>query len=181
MILAAPLLLVGGVTLAGPAPGTGGRESPDADRDIDTVSVSKAQKRIESGMALLGERLRAAKEANDAPLAGCLEDKVVRGRDIMNTATAELLVLRDKSASSQAKTFAAEKLKAAADRMDDLIENAEACLGTDGLEEEDNVTRNELDRDKAIPIEDPTSPPTKPAIPPAIDPLQPPTVASPTI
>ena len=176
-----PLLLGGGLSLAAPAP-----DAPESsaeagtDKTYDRGAVSKAQSRLEGSMAQLGKMAQAAKSDGDAQLAGCLEDKVTRGQDIMSTATPELMVLRDSTASAQAKSFAAEKLQAAANAMDGVMASAKGCSGEQDLENEDDVTRNELDKTDGIPIQDPTIAPTEPDIPPAVDQAQPPTVASPS-
>lgn len=182
MVAALPALFVGGLSFAAPAPEapSASSESDGTDKTYDRAAVSKAQARLEGSMAKLGEMAQAAKNEGDATLAGCLEDKVTRGKDIMGTATPELLVLRDASASAQAKVFAAEKLQAAADAMDGVMAAARGCSGEQELESEDDVTRNELDKTDAIPVQDPTIAPTEPDVPPAVDEGQPPTVASPS-
>ena len=181
-IAALPALLVGGVSLAEPAPDAGGESSEVSGNDVtvDMGSVRTAQERLESSIAKLGQMAEAAKQDGDASLAGCLQDKVTRGQDIMATATPELMVLRDSTASAQSKAFAAEKLQAAADAMDGVMASAKGCSGEQDLESEDNVTRNELDRTETIPVQDPTIAPTEPDVPPAVDEGQPPTVASPS-
>lgn len=183
MAVALPALLVGGVSLAGPAPEEGAKsEAPSGtDQTVDLGSVRSNQQRLESSMAKLGQMAEAAKADGDAAMAGCLQDKVTRGQDIMATATPEIMVLRDSSASAQAKSFAAEKLQAAADAMDNVVSAAKGCSGEQELESEDDVTRNELDRTEQIPLQDPTISPTEPDVPPAVDEGQPPTVASPSI
>lgn len=185
MAVALPALLVGGVSLAGPAPeptANGGQaEAPGGtDQTVDMGVVRGAQNRLESSMAKLGQMAETAKKDGDVTLAGCLEDKVTRGKDIMATATPELMVLRDATASAQSKAFAAEKLQAAADAMDGVVAAARGCSGEQDLENEDNVTRNELDRTETIPVQDPTIAPTEPDVPPAVDEGQPPSVASPS-
>jgi|GEM_PF-2534601 len=183
MAVALPALLIGGVSLAGPAPEDGAtQEAPSGnDQTVDIGAVRGAEQRLESSMAKLGQMAQAAKSDGDATLAGCLQDKVTRGRDIMATATPELMVLRDASASAQAKSFAAEKLQAAADAMDGVMSAAKGCSGEQELENEDDVTRNEVDKTETIPVQDPTIAPTEPDVPPAVDESQPPTVASPSI
>lgn len=173
-----PVLLIGTLSLAAPAPDAPAEAG--SDRTYDRGAVSKAQARLEGSMVQLGKMAQAAKSDGDAQLAGCLEDKVTRGQDIMSTATPELMVLRDTTASAQAKSFAAEKLQAAASAMDGVMASAKGCSGEQDLENEDDVTRNELDKTDGIPLQDPTIAPTVPDVPPAIDAAQPPTVASPS-
>ncbi len=181
------LVLVGGSSLAGPAPDSKGSSSPSqgadengSDRTVDTSGVASDQRRLESSMATLGGMAQSAKQDGDAVLAACLEDKVTRGRDVMDVATGELMVIRDQNSSAQQKSFAAEKLGAAADRMDGIVASAKGCSGDQSLEQEDDVARNELDKTEQIPLEDPTIAPTESPVPPAVDQGQPPTVASPT-
>ncbi|MEM6295305.1 MAG: hypothetical protein AAGA54_28795 [Myxococcota bacterium] len=178
-VVALPLLLAGGASLAAPAPDAA--PEAGADLSVDMGAVRSAQSRLESGLASLGSMAAAAKSDGDASMASCLEDKVARAQDIMNTADAEMLVLKDQSASAQSKAFAAEKLQAAADAMDGVMSAAKGCSGEQELEENDNVTRNELDKTDTIPVEDPTISPTEPPLPPPVDQGQPPTAASPTI
>ncbi len=183
LAVALPALLVGGASLAAPAEESQPQSQPETgtDKTVDTAAVASAQSRIESNMAKLGEMAQAAKRDGDAQLAGCLQDKVTRGQDIVATATPETMVLRDSAASAQAKAFASEKLQAAADAMDAVVASAKGCSGDQELESEDDVTRNELDKTESIPVQDPTLAPTQPDVPPAIDEAQPPTVASPSI
>ena len=185
MVVALPALLVGGVSLAEPAPEGDAPSSPtseDAGNDmtVDMGAARSAQQRLEDSMAKLGQMAEAAKRDGDAALAGCLQDKVTRGQDIVATANPEIMVLRDSTASAQSKAFAAEKLQAAADAMDGVMASAKGCSGEQDLENEDNVTRNELDRTETIPVQDPTIALTEPDVPPAVDEGQPPTVASPS-
>ncbi len=181
MAAALPALLVGGLSLAAPAPDAPApSQDAGSDKTYDVGAVSEAQSRLEGSMAQLGKMAQAAKSDGDAQLAGCLEDKVTRGQDIVSTATPELMVLRDSTASAQAKSFAAEKLQAAANAMDGVMASAKGCSGEQELEDRDDVTRNELDKTDGIPIQDPTIAPTVPDVPPAIDQAQPPTVASPS-
>lgn len=186
MAVALPALLVGGVSLAGPAPQDEPSEAPSEapggnDVTVDMGAVRSAQSRLEDSMAKLGEMAQRAKQGGDATMASCLEDKVTRGNDIMATATPELMVLRDSTASAQSKAFAAEKLDAAADAMDGVMSSAKRCSGEQELDSEDNVTTNEVDKTETIPVQDPTIAPTKPNVPPAVDDAQPPSVASPSI
>jgi hypothetical protein len=187
MVAALPALLVGGLSLAAPAPeaptaeGSGAANSDGTDKTYDRAAVSKALQSLETSMAKLGQMAQAAKKDGDVTLAGCLQDKVTRGQDIMATATPEELVLRDASASAQAKAFAAEKLQAAAGAMDAVMSAAQACSGEQELQDEDDVTRNQLDKTDTIPVQDPTIAPTEPDVPPAVDEGQPPTAASPSI
>jgi len=182
MAVALPALLVGGVSLAEPAPEAGDESSEASGNDVtvDMAAARGAQERLESAMAKLGQMAEAAKQDGDASLAGCLQDKVTRGKDILATANPEIMVLRDSTASAQSKSFAAEKLQAAADAMDAVMASAKGCSGEQDLENEDNVTRNQLDRTETIPVQDPTVAPTQPDVPPAVDEGQPPTVASPS-
>ncbi len=182
MAAALPAILVGGLSLAAPAPEASDGSSAEggADKTYDSDAVAKAQSRLEASMAQLGQMAQAAKSDGDAQLAGCLEDKLTRGQDITSTATPEIMVLRDSTASAQSKSFAAEKLQAAANAMDDVVASAKGCSGEQDLENEDDVTRNELDKTDAIPIQDPTIAPTVPDVPPAVDNGQPPSVASPS-
>ena len=62
MAVALPALLVGGVSLAGPAPEEGAKsEAPSGtDQTVDLGSVRSNQQRLESSMAKLGQMAEAA-------------------------------------------------------------------------------------------------------------------------
>lgn len=121
-----------------------------------------------------------AKADGDAVRAACVQDKVDHGRDVMEVATGEILILRDAKATGREKSLASEKLQAAAERMKGLVKAARACSGDQAPEEQDNVTRNELDEQQNVPLADPTQPGVTPPVPSPVDPTTPQTVASPS-
>lgn len=149
------------------------------------VSVSKSQRDLEDGMATLGALAAEAKRDSDLIRAECVLDKQERAQGVMELATDELLVIRDPSASAQARSFAAEKLAAAAERLDELVEEAKVCVGDATPEEEDDETRNESTEEQTVPIADATvggrDGGAKPfVIPPPVDGTVPPSVGSPS-
>ena len=123
----------------------------------------------------------AAKADGDAVLSACILDKLERGRDVMEVATGELMVIQDAGATSRQKSFAVEKLAAAADRMDGLVESGQACTGDQAPEDEDDLTRNEVDEPQTVPVADPTLGGGQPPVLPPVESTQPVTVASPSV
>ncbi len=104
----------------------------------------------------------------------------------MELATGEMLVIRDQSASNEARSFAAEKLQAASERLDDLVEQAKECAGDKSPEDSDDETRNEVEEEPTIPIADPTlgggvGGTKPPRLPPPVDDGMPPSVGSPSV
>jgi hypothetical protein len=147
----------------------------------DTVSVpgaSSLRGKMEAGMSDLGELAVEARNDADLVRATCVLDKQDRANDVMDLGTSELLVIRDPSASEQARDFALEKLEAAADRVDKLVEEAKECAGQQGPEDEANITRNESDEPRTIPMWDPSAGLGNTSVPPPMDGAWPP-IASP--
>lgn len=204
-LLAAPLLLVAGSSLAGPATsapkaeegkppaptspdgaapgapdgdGPGGDELPDDRPGMGDVPSLKNN--LESGLAELGQLAEGAKQDGDAVRAACAQDKLDRGRSVMEVATGELLVIQDSGSSQQQKAFAVEKLQAAADRMARLVEQADGCSGDTSPEDEDDLTRNEVDEPTTIPVEDPTLVGGDPTVLPPADAETPVAIGSPS-
>ncbi|GEM_PF-3290720 len=141
-------------------------------------SPSDLRSSIESSMSELGLLTGQAKREKDMVLAACVLDKQERADVVMEIATGELLVLGDANSSNQTRTFAREKLDAAAHRLTRLVAEAKACRGDADPEAKDDVTRTQLDATQTIPLADPTKAQATSPIPPAIDPLRPP-IASP--
>lgn len=131
-------------------------------------------------MQTLGELAEEAKADNDAVRAACVQDKLERGQAVMEVATGELMVVRDSGSTSQQKAFAIEKLQEASARLGRIVGEARVCRGELGPEDEDDVTRNEVDEPVTVPIADPTQVGGDPPVPPPVDDHRPPTVASPS-
>lgn len=190
-LAALPLLLAAGSSAAGPAPEQPApappppaEQSPQedtSDRGPSTASVPGIKTRLESGLAELASLAERAKGEGDAVLAACILDKLERGRDVMEVATGELMVIQDGSTTQRQKAFAVEKLQAAADRMDRLVEAAQACTGDQAPEDEDDLTRNEVDEPQTIPVEDPTLGGGEPPVLPPLDSTDPVSIASPSV
>ena len=161
---------------AGPSQGADqGPPPPDA---VAPSDVPAFEQDIEERMAELSVLVEDVTADGDPATQGCVEDKLDRGRDVVELATAEVLVARDTNATTREKSFAAEKVKAAAQRMALLVRQARACSGEgddDGVSEGDN----DVDAPSQIPIADPTAPGADPPVPPAVDDHRPVTVASP--
>jgi hypothetical protein len=197
MVTVCSIGLGSGLSFAGPA-----AEQPDAGADPETVdpadpadpadetssdvgpetaSAPVSKQRLEQAMASIGRIAADAKARGDAVRAACVLDKQERGQAVMEVATGELLVIGDSSSTPRQRGFAAEKLHAAADRLDGLAEQASLCGGDQTPEDADDVTRNEVDEAQTVPVADPTrdgaggSP-----VPPPVDDHQPVSVASPS-
>ena len=103
-------------------------------------------------MAVLGDLASDAKRDSDLVRAACVLDKQERAQGVMELATGELLVIRDANAGADARGFATEKLVAASQRLEGLVEQARECVGDKTPEQSDDVTRNEVDESPTIPI-----------------------------
>jgi len=142
--------------------------------------ASSLRAQMESSMGTLGELASEARTDEDLVRATCVLDKQDRANDVMDLGTSELLVIRDPGTSEQARNFALEKLDAAALRVDKLVEEAKACAGRQGPEDEVDITRNEADEPRTIPVWAPSSglgsnpvpPPTDGAWPPTASPIE---------
>jgi hypothetical protein len=175
---------------ASPAPAEGAEPAPPAEGAAlpatATVSVPAVQRDMEADMSLLGELASDAKRDADLVRAACVLDKQERAQGVMELATGELLVIRDASATPEARSFAVEKLQATAARLDDLVQQARDCVGDQSPEMSEDDTRNEVTAEPTIPIADPTVGGTvgggkPPGLPPPIDDTAPPTVGSPSM
>ncbi len=159
--------------------------SPDTALLVDETAASvpaasSLRAKMESGMSEIGELAVEARNDEDLVRAACVLDKQDRANDVMDLGTSELLVVRDPGTSEQARGFALEKLDAASLRIDKLVEEAKACAGQEGPEDEVDITRNEADEPSEIPIVDPSlglganpvPPPMDGGWPPAASPIE---------
>jgi hypothetical protein len=151
-----------------------------------TVSVPKVQREMEADMAALGDIATDAKRDTDLVRAACVLDKQERAQGVMELATGELLVIRDSSATAEARSFAVEKLQAAASRLDDLVQQAKDCVGDQSPDMSDDQTDNDVENTPLIPIADPTvggavGGGKPPGMPPPVDDGAPPVVGSPML
>ena len=113
-------------------------------------AASSLRAKMETSMAELGELAVEARNDEDLVRATCVLDKQDRAQDVMSLGTSELLIIRDPGTSEQARDFALEKLDAASLRMDGLVDEAKACSGRQGPEDEIDVTRREADEPSTI-------------------------------
>jgi len=148
-------------------------EPPLSDfRDESAASVpgaSSLRARMEAGMSDIGELAVEARTDEDLVRAACVLDKQDRANDVMELGTSELLVIRDPGTSEQVRGFALEKLDAAAGRIDKLVDEAKACAGRQGPEDEVDITRNEADEPRTIPVWAPSSGLGHNPVPPPLD------------
>ena len=143
-------------------------------------AASSLRTRMEEGLARIGELAVEARSDEDLVRATCVLDKQDRANEVMDLGTSELLVIRDPGTSDQARYFALEKLDAAAARIELLVDEAKACSGEAGPEDEVDVTRRESDEPVEIPILDPSlglgsnpvPPPMDGGWPPAASPIE---------
>ena len=150
-----------------------------------SVSVPAVQREMEKDLTSIGDLAADAKRDTDLVRAACVLDKQERAEGVMELATGELLVIRDASASAEARSFAVEKLQAAASRLDDLVQLAKDCMGDQSPEMSDDDTKNQMQTSSLIPVLDPTVGGSvgggkPPVMPPPVDDGQPPTVGSPS-
>jgi len=190
---AAGLCLLAVPVLAGP-PDAGDAGDAAAEETPDEVGVERtaepsglvaapnaegSRRRLEAAMADLGSLSQEAKSSGDMVKTACIEDRRTRAKAVMEVATQELLIIRDPNTDAQARTFAEEKLGAAADRMEDMVAEARNCGQNTAPEDEDDKTRTEMDAPETIPIKDPTGGLGEQRVPPAVT-ADWPIVASPT-
>lgn len=144
-------------------------ELPAVDESVSVPDAISLRTRMEEGMAEIGELAVEARNDADLVRATCVLDKQDRAADVMELGTGELLVIRDPTTPEQARTFAVEKLDAASGRIDTLVEEAKACAGEQGPEERIDITRNDADEPRTIPLWDPTAGLGNSPVPPPVD------------
>jgi hypothetical protein len=150
------------------------------------VSVPGVQRDMEKDLTSIGDLATDAKRDADLVRAACVLDKQERAESVMELATGELLVIRDASAAADARSFAVEKLQAAASRLDDLVQMAKDCVGDQSPDMSDDETKNQVQQGNFIPVADPTVGGSAgggkpPVLPPPVDDGMPPTVGSPSM
>lgn len=139
-----------------------------------SVRVGEVRRRMEQDLAEIGKIAQKARREGDMVKIACATDKEDRASTVMDVATPEMVVLQDKGADGQAKTFAADKLQAASGRLGKLLEEARACTGMPAAGGDDGTT-NQVDESRNVPPRDPTAGPSSgPGAPPPIDPGRPP-------
>ncbi|MCA9701275.1 MAG: hypothetical protein KC431_27380 [Myxococcales bacterium] len=133
------------------------------------ASAGSLRSQMESGMAEIGELAVEARSDDDLVRATCVLDKQDRANDVMDLGTSEMLIIRDVNTSDQARGFALEKLEAASMRIDKLVEEAKACSGQQGPEDQVDITRNDSEESPVI-FQDPSAGlGNHPPIPPPLD------------
>ena len=158
----------------------------DDDRPQDTGPLlARANELRSQMMEHLGE-LKAleeqAKKDGDMARVGCVRDKQELAEKLMEDVVApDGLVVLDTTAGAKERQFAVNKLDEASVKLGRIVDQARACAGEKGPEEEDGKTRNAVDLDRFIPFLDPTLTPVQPTVPPAVDPTRPPVVQSPVM
>ena len=164
-------VLIGALTLVGAVFGGALASAAPAAPATTTTSPSRSQARLEAGMTELGQLVLEARQDEDLVRLNCVLDKRERAEDVSQLATNEMLTIRDRSQDDKARMFAAEKLSAAADRMDALVEAARLCQGDQAPEDTVDATRTEADQKQTIPVNDPASGSADSAtLPPVLDP-----------
>lgn len=146
------------------------------------ASVHETQARLERSMQELeasAAQAQAVQSDDGGAAAGCMDALRLRGSDVMEVATGELLVLNDGEASSEAKAFAHAKLEAAAAELEALASATGRCFGEPGSTQ--TAAENKLDEPRAIPSADPTLANVQSPVPPPVDIYSPVTVASPSV
>lgn len=153
---------------------------PPGDDGVGLPDAVSLRTRMEEGLAEIGQLAVEARNDADLVRATCVLEKQDRAADVMELGTGELLIIRDPNTAQQARDFALEKLDAAALRIDMLVDEAKACAGQQGPEEEVDMVRNDAEEPRTIPLWDPTAglgdspvpPPTDGAWPPAASPIE---------
>ena len=162
LVSASAFAMAFGAALATAAPAAPAAAAPP--------SPSRSQARLEAGIAAIGDMASEARAEEDIVRLNCVLDKRDRAGEVMDLADVEVRVIRDRNSADQARVFAAEKLSAAADRLDGLVDASRACEGDEAPEDRVDVTRTDAEESKTIPINDPAAAATTDALPPVLDP-----------
>lgn len=142
-----------------------------------SVRVGELRRGMEQDLAEIGKIGQKVRRDGDMVKIACVTDKEDRAEGVMDVATPEIALLQDGSADSASQSFAGQKLKAAAQNLGKLLDEARACTGAPAATR--GATDNVVDEGERLPPEDPTAAPgSGPGLPPTIDPGRPP-VASP--
>jgi hypothetical protein len=159
-MLGGALVIASGISLAGPG--------PDAEPAVAGDSAETLRQQVEAGMTQLAQEEEAAQKSRDFARTACVVDKREQGEEVLELATDEILIIRDPSSGEQARRFAHDKLAAAADRMDLLVEDARTCgVSAQQLADRDKA-RTDQNKDSTIPAEDPTQGMGASPVPPVI-------------
>jgi hypothetical protein len=166
----------------GPGPESGSDSDSAGDRDFVAApaKVVDLKRQLERDMTTLGRLANRAADEADLVRAACVLDKYERGQSVMEVATSEVLVVQDPASTERQRQFAAEKLGAAAVRLQSLADEARQCAGETSPEDQDDVTSTELDEAPTVPVVNPTVGGATPPVPPSVNDQRPPTTASPT-
>ena len=140
-----------------------------ATAEVSNADVATLRGRLEAGMTTLGELGNEARRETDLVQATCVLEAQERAAATMELATTELLVLGDASAGSDAHAFALEKLRAAVERLDGLVNEARGCAGDGGPEAVEDEANVEVITPRSIPLADPTQGLGGSPAPPALD------------
>jgi len=146
------------------------------------ASVQATRARLERSMQALeasAARAQTLQSQDGGASAGCMDALRLRGSDVMEVATGELLVLNDGEASAEAQAFAHAKLEAAAAELEKLETGAPRCFGEGGPGQ--GAAQNTVDEPRVIPLADPTLASVQSPVPPPVDIYSPVMVASPSV
>ncbi|TPV92572.1 MAG: hypothetical protein B7733_25135 [Myxococcales bacterium FL481] len=137
--------------------------------DGDERDATALRASVEDSMATLGQLANVARRQVDLVQATCVLDAQERAAATMELATSELLVLNEASVGPQARELAQEKLRAAADRLDALVQEASRCATDGGPEAVTDVRSVEVVAPRSIPLADPTQGLGASPLPPVVD------------
>lgn len=147
-------LVVAGPVVAAP-PNASTTRAAAATADVPPPEAS--QLRIEEALSALADESARANRSGDVLWIAHVEAERARVDEPMALIDEELQIINDPKQTAQARLFATEKLAAAADLLEQIVQRARAYQGNQAPEDRDDETRTESLEPMTIPLEDPTS------------------------
>lgn len=93
-------------------------------------SLAAQRDRIEASIATIDEAFDSARRSGDLALSTCVEERDERAREVLALARVELTAAQADGATPQQRRLALRKLTAAADRLEELVNESSECTGT---------------------------------------------------
>ena len=155
LIWSLSLLSIGVPALAIAAPPVSATREASATGDVP--SAESSQLRIEEALSALAEEAARATRSGDVLRIAHVQAERERVTEPLRLIDEELQIINDPNQTAQARVFAAEKLAAAAEKLEQIVRNAQNFEQSLGPEESDDVTNTKSDEPSTIPLDDPTS------------------------
>lgn len=137
----------------------------------EAPSPAQSRARIQRAQAQLGQGVNDARKARDVVRLNCALAKKRSGDTIAKKASEEVGVVGNRQEAGSSRTLAAIKLRAYADEIEAVVEQARTdCLPADAEDTLDNTQTNPAEN-AGLNINDPSGVPTNaPRLPPVLDP-----------